>query len=473
MNLLNTKFPATITPEQFMTLVKKWINESEFISIDLSDYDFEKQDYTKEADNCKCIINNLEDAFIFQFILKDEKEIFDTTFVVRNNHISVTQNHEYLQYAANQFSPDLKIPTLLKMIFWEEYADDDNGLPTDNKVFIIRKNNIDTAVNMINNTEKYELPIVYVSPNKNGAYEPNYDILAQELIGQAHVLVENSPNINEMIGEKTEKKNPFNGAVTIYYPGDEKTTLLSNGKGFHFDIIKAVRRTQTRIQMPDEFNATKIRQTALLKKFKDGADAEFVELCETMLAEKDDTIQTHLATIKQLESEIEELKTTVANITAKADALQNSLNAKSEFTKDDKTVTLKTLKDEMYAGEFKDIIVKILQKEVNAMNGDPNTKGSRKYDVLKTIVMNNKPTETPDIITKELKNIFTDTKMTSAMKSQLEALGFTITKTNNGHYELRYHNYEEKAFIMPGTTSDNARGLKNLTSSITNTLFGF
>jgi len=472
MLLLNTRFNVSKDFDrlEFVKLIKNWLNQSQYLDITIDDFNFESDvDYQNSAadGSCKIVINNYEKCFIFQFINNDEGSIFDTIYVLRdkdeNPSLFVQQNHSYETYVFGARDPELKVPNLLKNIFWDEYGDMDQNLMTDNKALVLRKSDIKLATSIINHEMNYMNPVVYVSPSQNGHYEVNYDFLAQELMGQAHIVVEGSPKVAQTVREITDERNPFNGAVTVYFPGNHETRILPKGKGFNYDIIKTVRRSLARIEAPEDVNPIKIRQSHNLERIKNSTDSEFVELCEEMLAEKD----TEIAAMKR---ELNAMKQELSASKAKSASLQDGLERSEESSPNG--ISFDMNEKDLYPNERKDIILKILQREYDMIKDDANAGTSRKADVLRDVVEHNFPSGTDTELIETIKRVLKDGTLSKEGIGCLQDIGFGVGKTGSDHYKMIFGDDDRYSFICANTPSDN-RGAKNLVSSISNTLFGF
>lgn len=472
MILLNTRFnlEKDFNRKTFMDIVKDWINGSQYLTLTVDDFDFESDvDYQTESEDktFKIVINNYDSRFIFQVINNDEGSIFDTVYVLDDksdeHSMFVQQNHTYETYAVGLRDPELKVPNILKTIFWDEYGGMDGSFVTDNKALVFRKSDVKLAESIVKKQVEMINPIVYVSPSQNGLYDVNYDFLAQELMGQAHVVVEGSPRVAQAVREATEGQNPFGGAVNIYFPGGHETRLLPKGKGFIYEIIRAVRKSLARIEAPENMNPIKLRQSHNLERIKNSTDSEFVELCEEMLAEKD-------AAIDAIKKELDTVKQELSASRAKSANLQEGFEKSGDVNQN--AIVFDMDEKDLYPDERKDIILKILQKEYNMIKDDANAGTSRKCDVLRDVVEHNFPSGTDTGLIDTIKRVLKDGVLSKEGIGCLQDIGFGVGKTGGDHYKLIFGDDDRYSFICANTPSDN-RGAKNLISNISNTLFGF
>lgn len=474
--LLNTAFcvEESLTRSVFLKLAKEWLEESPFYSINLDEFDDTTDEYqiTSADDAQSLFVGNYESVFVLQVTHNDSKAsaTYITNYVLddksERHMLHVSQERVNNSISLSPYTAPIMLPNLLKSIFWNEYGGFDNGLLVDNKAIIIRKDNIDLACKVVKQELSFDNPIVYVSPNmQSGLYDVNYDFLAQSLIGQAHVFVEGSPKISLDIKDLTDSSNPYNGAVKIYLPGTQQsTTLLSHGKGFNNEVIDMVRSALVTVGVPDKFNVTKLKQTHAFSKL--GDDSELTKLFEDMLNDKDREIQL-------LKEAQDELKTQLSSVNAKAASLQSGFSKQNESIDGD-SISFVVTETDMYDGERNDVILKILQKEYDAMKDDSNLSRSRKFDVISDVLEHNFPCKTDAQLIECIRGAFKDGALTREGIGRLQSAGFVVEKSGRqAHYKLTLNGDSRYEAVFPSTPSDKARGTKNLISDFSNKLFGF
>ncbi len=474
MMLLNTRFNVDkdLTRQVFLSMIKSYLKSSDrYSDLTIDDFDWNMDDYQSESkdSSIRIILNNYEKRFIFQMITDDVDlgETYTTTYVLDDvsdvPSLHLTQEKLFKQMTLSQGRDNVRLPILLKDIFWCEYGGNDNGVSTDNKAFILRKDDVALGVKILESLKDFRNPIVYVSPHsQTGYYELNYDYVAQELMGQAHVIVEGSPRVSKNIQNSTDVQTPFNGAVKIFLPDGTSTILLANGKGFNTTVINSVRKTMTQLSIDDSFNVNKIRQQHMFAKFDDGG--ELSKLCDEMLADKDREIEEKNAKISELTQQL-------IRESGKANALQHGFNKVTE--NDESGVFLSMEESDLYDGEMKDVILKLVKKEYESMKDDINLSKSRKFHVLKDILDHNFPSETDTDLIECLRSAFNDGTLTREGIGRLQSVGFVVEKDGKqAHYKIKYGD-DRYMLTAPSTPGDKSRGIKNLISEFSNMLFGF
>lgn len=477
MLLLNTQFNIenAVTRRMLFEIARKWLATSSFYSLELNseliDWNEESGEHTAETEDGseKAFIGNYKDAFVLQFIMHDDSEaaVFTTTYVlddtIEQHVLHFSQDKSLTGISSSPSTRQrINLPVIMKDIFWNEYGAMDACLPTEDKPFVFRKSDVDLAVGIVQNKYDFMNPVVYVSPDMhNGSYTVNCNMLAQYLMGQAHVVVEGSPIIANMIKDKVNCENAFNGNVKIYTPGGQALNLQPKAdSNFNFDIINAVRNMQTRTRIDDRYDVSRLKQNYMLSKI--GSDTEVYKLCESMLADKD-------AAINQLKNELSNAKRDLSSANCKIQNLQNSFDKVRDSA--DKTVHLELTENEWYAHEIRDIVLKVLQKEFDSIGNDPKVQRSRKYTVLKDILDHNEPDASHVDFVNVLKSAFKDGSLTKEGISALQAAGFNVTKGKE-HYHVTFNNDDRYIGIFAVTPSD-VRASKNGVSEFSNLLFGY
>ncbi len=120
--------------------------------------------------------------------------------------------------------------------------------------------------------------------------------------------------------------------------------------------------------------------------------------------------------------------------------------------------------DEYYADEQRDLIISILKEAKRSYC----TEGSRSDELLDGILALNEITGEGKKIFERLKAVlFRNKNITESDISDLQALGFEVTRRSNNHYKLVFRQDARYTFTLASTGSD-VRGMKNSFSEISN-----
>ena len=309
------------------------------------------------------------------------------------------------------------------------------------------------------------MPVVYIASNFfENKFEVDFNELAKDLAGVAHVLVETSRQVAKKLKEVTDGRNPYNGAVQIFYSNDGSQRILpdyyDNKNKFRNEIAYSVFSKLILGKIDDEFSWTKIRYNNLLKKSRDSMEIEAI--CDELLAEKDSIIKQN----NQRINELEELNNLFRN---KLLVYENRLKKDNSIS--DQIVALNIQEVDLYENEIKDVLLKTIESVLHNMDMDLNQMESRKYHILKSIKLQNHVTNVAEDIVEELKSILNkDGSFNSAKRKRLIDLGFEIKEGK--HYKLTYKG-DDRYMITLAKTSSDYRSNMNMVSKATKKIFGY
>ena len=201
MVVLNTKFQVNsdFTRQEMYRLIREWMDDSYFcddkIRNESEKFDFKTDTFqtATEDGSIQMTVDSYDDTFAIEVVNRDENSIFKTDYILKDKleqpmFLCVQDKSSTGMNASIQTGA--KLPKVLRSIFWNEFCGEDNGLRIDDRPYVLRKQDVPFAVEVLNNKNQYDLPIIYVSPDKSGRYSLNYELLASEMVGEAHVMIE-------------------------------------------------------------------------------------------------------------------------------------------------------------------------------------------------------------------------------------------------------------------------------------------
>lgn len=431
-----------------------WYGNEEF-SVSTSDA---KQKFT---------INRYSDAVVVHLVNTDEKIIWTSDFVLtKKNEKRILASFLYNDAVdmSVKLPEQFNRPYLLKQIVAEGYGELDGNICTDNLPFVITDDNLSIAKELILGKFDYMMPIVYVSATRNkDEIRVDSNELAKDLAGVAHVMVEESCECTKRLRDLTDGKNPYNGAIQIFFAPDITQRILpknfSNSHQFRKEVSYSVYKRLILSRIDDEFSYAKLKYNNLVKKSEESI--EISQICDEILCEKEEIIKVGNLRIQEMEEKN-------ANLQAKLQICESRLNSKG--TQGD-LITFDIQEMELYEGEVKDIMIKILDKELKMMDSDPNLKESRKYHVLKSVMQENRRTGKDEQIKELLRGILNkDGSFNGAKRRQLNDLGFIVNEGK--HYKITFGGDDRYMFTLSKTTGDYRSNLNAVTKA-TNKLFGY
>ncbi len=459
----------SLTDEIFIEMAVEWVSGG-------NNYTFEKivwdgsEEYSVENFNKtqQFSIMKYDDAVIIHLVNKDGKIIWTNDFVLtykEGRRILAVQLYNEAEDMSVKLPKNFNRPRLLKKIIANDFGAEDNGLAINGKPLYIDEMNIQIIENVILKRNKYMMPVVYIASNFfENKFEVDFNELAKDLAGVAHVLVETSRQVAKKLKEVTDGRNPYNGAVQIFYSHDGSQRILpdyyDNKNKFRNEIAYSVFSKLILGKIDDEFSWTKIRYNNLLKKSRDSMEIEAI--CDELLAEKDSIIKQN----NQRINELEELNNLFRN---KLLVYENRLKKDNSIS--DQIVALNIQEVDLYENEIKDVLLKTIESVLHNMDMDLNQMESRKYHILKSIKLQNHVTNVAEDIVEELKSILNkDGSFNSAKRKRLIDLGFEIKEGK--HYKLTYKG-DDRYMITLAKTSSDYRSNMNMVSKATKKIFGY
>lgn len=470
MLLLNTRF--YVTPDMTRQIlwdmaVSWWTTSDNYDFPDLS-FDFKQEEYQAMSPDGrqKVSVYNYEKRFVIQLFSESDADKYETSFILddisEHKILQITQDRTSLSMTTDSRSPRVYLPSLMKDILWHEYGDYDQNLITDNQPYTFRKKDVEWVGKLIKGELQFLNPVVYISV----AFKTNIPCvdcskIANDLMGQAHVIVESSPHIARAVRDVADSRNPYNGQVGIYLPdGNVEMVPVHDDEDNTYRVINCVRKMLASVSVPDSFNVAKIRQQHLFDQLANSGDSELVQLCENMLAQRDD--------------EIAKLKEDLRAAVLKSDSLQKNFDKSKQESNEQDCVKIAVSGEEFYDGEIHDVILRVLQKEYDAMTGDPNLSSSRKYDVLGVVLAHNFPCKTDTELINAVKGAFKDGTVTREGIGYLRSIGFVVEQqSSNNHYRVYPKGFGKYYTTIASTPSDKSRGFKNMLTEFTNMLYGY
>ncbi len=470
MVVFSTIFYVTkeLTKEKLIELAFEWVNKSQHYEFDnliwngedLYEQECSKQKFSMVQSNDKRILairlENVDNDNILwtnEYVYEEKED--NNIFMVRLAHDAIDKD--------TTVTRRYNRPRLMKKILELGYGAEDANLLISDKAILITDNNLDLAENIICGKTSYLLPIVYVTR----CFSDNSTILdveqlAKDLAGTAHVIVEESTDITTKLKEETDGKNPFNGAVHIYYTDKVGTRIIpdefTSANNFRFKISNSVFKRLSLIRVEDKYTWGTIRYQKILEKYREDlqANSDLEKTCEEILKLKENE---HKQLVEELETELNDLRSKLEYYEY---AFQN--NKKDQMG----NMIFNCSETEFFEGEIKDMLLRLIQNEMKKMDEDPNQIGWRKYHVLKALSQENQIVGNGEKLSHELKEIFSRLdKINAKDKKRLRELGFVDRE--NKHNKLYFHN-DDRYLITVGKTPSDSCAASNAATQAINTI---
>lgn len=393
--------------------------------------------------------------------------------------LQVDQDMMLLQ---NDAEFEFQMPRFLQDFFACEFGGDDDGLTVDNQPIVLHRNDTKLFTNLFTSKSKHMLPVVYV-PVLSDDGEKVFDVnaLAKELFGTAHVVTVRSEYMLKTMTDKLPVKlRNVSSHLSMVLPNHDIKFFDDNSDSIE-TISDWVHELVCNTVVPSEFQfeyikfqflrnclleeQRKVADMADAKKDAEKSDEDLASLYEDEIKEKDDKIADLTAMLEDTQQQVFTLK-------HKSDALLSNLNKSKANSNGLNGVDMLVSESALYEHEIEDVILRVLEKEYNAMTGDSNLMQSRKYHVLSSILEHNTMSDFPLNIQAVFDKVAQDGTLDSDGVHALERLDFEVTKAGSGHFKVRYHGDNRYQMSISTSPSDNRAG-ENLISIYMNQLFGY
>lgn len=394
--------------------------------------------------------------------------VWDTDYVMNFNDMmmSIRLDRSYLEEAL-RVDPSFSTPHFITLLINNGYLKGDNNLRVLRTPVIINEKNLSILTDVINCKEKYRLPIVYISKTIDDEDPVDVWKLSGRLKGIAHVLVEESNQLNRQLMFLCNRKNPYYGAIGVYYPGSQsnQTKLFYNApSGFDERLFDKVLRSvlqYSNSQKIDTLYTWPGLNTALYKDRWDYRGAELIAAAERQKQTEEETgelIDYADEENRNLRKRLEDATKEIERLTVENQGFRSKL---SEY--DAIPILYLGQEDEFYRDEIKAILIDALKKAHSA--ADPQ---SRRAHVLQDVVRSNPCEHLARENAEKIKSLLKGYKNVSAsIKQELISMGFTITDEGK-HYKLFFHNDRRYCYVIPKTPSDHRSGMNAAADIIKN-----
>ena len=433
--------------------------------------------------------------------VEEDGLIWDTDYVMNFNEMkmAIRLDRSFLEEAQIMYST-FHTPAFIALLIDGGYVKDDNGLPIGRRPVLITESNLNLIADVINEKEKYSLPIVYISKTDDERDPVNAREVAKRLKGAAHVLVQKESWTSQSLRRMCDGNNEYNGAIGIYFPNQaaghakilnhiyegsgriladkvaQRVIRYSNSQridplytwqGVNNALLRD-RYSSKREELAAAESAKRLYEfSARIKAHEADVRVQNADQkVEAMSKERDEALalaEVNRELVDSVDDEIKQMRQEIQDLTRQNDALSaenEGLRAQLDALSAVPILFLGS-EEEFFPGEIKEFILQALDKELQ--NTKPNT---RRADALGDVIRSNGGvTGLPDRKAKEIKDwFFGYTGMTKPMRSYLKSIGFKISEDGK-HHKLTYFGDGRYWTTVDKTPSDK-RGGKNAALTI-------
>ena len=455
----------TLTHEKFVDLIIRWNQGSPHPNNKIENIEWDGSYNVKFVhDNLKLEIEEYrnENIIAARFEKLEDGVIWDSDYIMNFNDMKmVVRLERSFTEDAKEIRSQFATPHFLKMLIEEGFVVPDNGLEVSFISTNINEGNVKLLAQIINSEIKFSLPVVYVSKTYDNNDPLDVDRLARYLRGVAHVLIQESSDTSSMIRQRCNDKNPYYGAIGIYYP----TTTYHKNRFLYKPfmdpeyVLKTITRTvidyTTSQEHGDLYTWEGVRRALL----RDRLHSQYQKRtsAERDVKEIEELLESVDNEIAELQKENEELNQKIRNLQSENNVYKSTFNR----SKNNPVLNYGNEED-YYPNEIKEFVLEELSKSLVGIQRD-----TRRYHIISDVIEKNEYTgllrEKKEKIKQLLKNY---SGLNPKLEQNLKELGFTVIAEKD-HYKLIYKDDARYTFIMAKTPSDNHAGANN--ASVINT----
>ena len=459
------KINETLTKDAFVRLVLKWNETSVYEVNRVPDISWNGE-YTKKFGTDKLSLEFVDYpeksimAIRHEKVTEDEV-VWDTDYIVNFEEkcIAIRLERTYREDAL-VIDGKFSTPHFITLLIEGNYLADDYNLPVLRTPIMIADTDSALILDVVENKEKYHLPVIYVSKTWKNEDVLDTKWLASRLKGAAHILVEKSKESCEECSKICNETKEEFGAVRIYYPAESmarKRFLYRSANGdSKVRLEKVIRNViqywnSQRIDILYTWQGVNnaILNSSLEKQISKYQEAENAR--QNAEKEVDQVYEAFDEDLRKMQQKMEELMKTNEALMLENSVLRAKLNITEAMP-----IIYQGDEEEFYPDEIKDMILTVLDEAL--VNTEATT---RRADILEDVLENNLYQHLSEKRKQRVKAIFKGYKnLSSAMRQELLDLGMTISDDGK-HYKITYKDDPRYMVTIGKTPSDNRAGNNN------------
>lgn len=457
-----TEFPVEgdRTANEFLAAVAEWLLGSphtSFEQLDLAHFDREEQWVKRRSNELLEVLQHgsvgAESAAVRYTKVDRGLEWASTVVFARsspNGWIGIRTSVESLHPAA-------RLPAAKKPVFVRTFLDRlgggmDGDLRVQSTAIVLSNSDVETAARAISGKADCRMPVVYVSARFQGGHAVDADLLADQLSGMAHVLVEPNRPFSYRLMQEVNGQNVYGGTVGVYWPDGGGRRSFFLGKEFDgVDELQCAVVDEVRTALTNRRPLMRVTWSAVQEQV---SRKVFAALREHGSTEVDRYIENFDKELAAKKAELDNAEREIARLNAEVRKYQ----AQSPMQVG---ISLRMSgEQDLYPGELLGIVRDALVDSVGRVPSD-----SRRMHVLQSLVSANPPTGEPEAMRNTLKKLLRDYRgLDTRVRSALQEMGFGILEDGK-HYKIVFQGDDRYTFTMPKSGSDWRGGL-NLASDI-------
>ena len=458
----------TMTKEAFVRLVIDWNQGSPHSNNVIRGIDWNGEKSARYEDDRRWLeIQEYHDIIAIRYERTDDNgAVWDTDFVMNFDEMRMSiQLSRSFRDDALEIGADFVAPHFVALLIDGGYVKNDGDLPVTRTPLWVAEQELQTLAGIVSGEIRYRYPVVYISKTFANQDPVNVRKLAGGLKGVAHVLVQQSGVTSNALRELCDSKNPFNGAIGIYYPNaavGNRLHLYHREDGFdellYSKVVREVIRYHNTLYLDALYTWQGVSNALLADKLTGQRQArlEAERAKKSAETEVQDVYAAFDAEIQSLEQQVDSLAREVEALRAENYGLRSKLTETDAMH-----VLFAGEENEFFHGEIREIVLAALKFALQ----NNTTDKTRRSDVLRDVIEHNGSTGCVEEKRNKIKSLLRAyTGMTKPLRQELMDFGFEITEDGK-HYKLVYHGDGRYSTALPKTPSE-SRGGKNAAAEI-------
>lgn len=459
------KTNASLTKDAFVKLVLEWNRTSKYKENCVPDINWNGE-YNIKYGNDRLSLEFVDYPDKQIMAVRHEKVtgdavIWDTDYVINfeKQQIAIRLDRTYKEEAL-VMNGKFSTPHFITLLIEGRYLADDYNLPVLRSPIFISDEQSVVIADVVEHTEKYQLPVIYVSKNSDDKEVVDTDWLASRLKGAAHILVEKDKENCKMCSNICKETKEEFGAVRIYFPAESMSRKRFLYRSANGDSNIRLEKIITNViqywnaQSMDILYTWQGVNNAVLNLNLDRQIAKYQEAESARQSAKKEVDQVYNEfdeDLKKMQQKLEELTRTNETLMIENSVMRAKMNSTEALP-----ILYQGNEEDFYPDEIQNMILSILEEAFS--NTESKT---RRADILSDIIENNQYQHLSEKRKQKVKAIFKGYKnLSGAIKQELMELGITISEDGK-HYKLTYNNDPRYMVTVGKTPSDNRAGNNN------------
>lgn len=273
MLLCSSKIPVkeVCTKEAFVALAINWVTKSRNYGFPFFTWDGQSEILRKSSNGATFQVVLFEDGVICAVRLcsvdgRLAQWTADFILDTENKILAFQLYREALPDVAH-IRREFSLPVLVQDVIAADFARKDENLDITDKPHLLHTEDASWVADIILRKQIYSLPIVYISCEYEGHCVVNPYMLAEKLNGVAHVLYETTRELSFSLKSLTDGKNPYAGAIEIFYPNGKRRILPRQLQGSHskkvYSIVNTVIEHMAQLHIDSRYSLTQLQSNKL------------------------------------------------------------------------------------------------------------------------------------------------------------------------------------------------------------------